>query len=130
MSMRANDMAGPRGEAIKLAIGEKIAGAVEAVGEFREIDGKFGKSIQAPITVVIDGENKTLWVKKGSRLASVIADAIRAAGVEELKEGGRLQVARIEDKPTDKGNPMHDFAAKYTPPVTAGSSVSASDLFD
>lgn len=126
--MDINELAEPKGDAIDLKVGDKVDGIIDHVGEWREIVGKFGATTKAPITLVVDGEPRTRWIKKGSREARVIADAVRAAGSTSLDRGGRLQIARIEDKPTDKGNPMHDFAAKYTPPT--GSGVSASDLFD
>lgn len=126
--MNINDLAEPKGDAIDLKVGDKVDGVIEHIGEWRELVGKFGTSTKLPLTLVVDGEPKTRWIKKGSREARVIADAVRTAGADELAKGGRLQLARIDDKPTDKGNPMHDFAAKYTPP--AGGGVAASDLFD
>ena len=127
--MDINDLAPPKGDALDLAVNDKFDGIIEHVGEFRPISGKFGTHDKLPITLIIDGSAKTRWIKKGSREASVIASAVRAAGADALLKGGRLQGARIADVPTDKGNPMHDFAYKYTPP-TATTGVSASDLFD
>mgnify|MGYP000045880542 CR=1 FL=1 len=128
--MDINDLAPPKGDPIDLKmVGDKLDGIVEHVGEWRTITGKFGPKDKAPITLLVDGEPRTLWLPKGSRMASVIAGAVRSAGCTSFLASGRLQLARIEDVPTDKGNPMHDYAAKYTPPSTS-SGVSASDLFD
>ena len=126
--MNVNDLAEPKGDAIDLHVGDKFDGIIENVGTWREVIGKFGASTKLPLSIVVNGETRTRWIKKGSREASVIAAAVRAAGVDALLKGGRLQGARIDDVPTDKGNPMHDFAYRYTPPATGG--VSASDLFD
>jgi hypothetical protein len=126
--MNVNDLAQPKGDAIDLAVGDKFDGIVEHVGEWREVIGKFGTSTKLPLLIVVNGEPRTRWIKKGSREASVIASAVRAAGADAIVKGGRLQGARIADVPTDKGNPMHDFAYKYTPPTSGG--LSASDLFD
>lgn len=127
--MDINDLAPPKGDAIDLkAVGDRFDGIIEHVGEWRMIDGKFGSHEKLPILIVMDGEPRTRWIKRGSREASVIAGAVRDAGATELLKGGRLAVKRVDDVPTDKGNPMHDFAAKYTPPTT-GSGVSADDLF-
>jgi hypothetical protein len=123
-----NDLAQPKGDALDLAVGDTFDGIVEHVGEWRAITGKFGTHDKLPILVNINGEPRTRWIKKGSREASVIAAAVRAAGAEALVKGGRLRGARIDDVPTDKGNPMHDFAYKYTPP-TSTVGVNASDLF-
>lgn len=129
--MHIDDLSPPKGEAIDLkAPGEKFDGIVEHVGELRTITGKFGTQEKWPITLMIGGEPRTHWLPKGSREATVIADAIRAAGANSLLKGGRLQVVRIEDVPTNKGNAMKDYAAKYTPPSSSSGGIGADDLFD
>jgi len=100
-------------------IGAEFEAELVSIGEWREITGKFGVKVKAPFNLIIDGEPRTLWVPKGSRMASVIGNAFRDAGLERADCGGRLKMRRIADVPTDKGNPMHDFAARYTPAAKA-----------
>lgn len=129
--MNIDDLAGPKtGDAIDMkTIGDRYDGLIDGIGEWREVTGKFGPQTKLPLTLNIDGASRTRWLKKGSREVTVIADAVRTAGATALDRGGRLQVVRVEDVPTTKGNPMHDFVAKYTAPA-ASSGRNVDDLFD
>jgi hypothetical protein len=64
--------------------------------------------------------DRTLWVKKNSRLATVLGQAFKEAGLTSIATGGVLKLRRVNDVDTGKGNPMHDFAARYTPATGTG----------
>lgn len=115
-----NELTTGSGKAIDLdAVGDSIEGSLTGVGEWREMNTNYGPKIKSPFNLVIDGEERTLWVKKGSRLATVIGQAFKDAGLASIATGGVLKVKRIENVSTTKGNPMHDFRAKYTPSASA-----------
>jgi hypothetical protein len=118
--MDLNELAPPTGTAIDFEVGDTHEGTLEDVGDWRDIEGKFGIKSKSPWVISIDGENRTIWVTKQSRLARVLGNAIRDAGLRSTDEaiGGTLKVRRIEDVDTGKGQPMHDFMAKFTPGAT------------
>jgi len=119
--MDITELATPNGQAIDLdEIGTTIEGVLESIGDWREIDGKFGVTTKAPFNLKIGDEDRTLWVKKSSRLATVIGQAFKEAGLTSIAVGGTLKVRRVNDVDVGKGNPMHDYQAKYTPPVGVG----------
>jgi hypothetical protein len=119
--MDITDLATPNGAAIDLPEpGDTIEGQLVSIGDWRDINGKFGTTVKAPFNLICDGEDRTLWVKKNSRLATVLGAAFKEAGLEKIVCGGVLKVRRVQDVPTDKGNPMHDYQAKYTPPAGVG----------
>lgn len=114
--MELTELATGGGTAIDLTtIGDTIEGTLQSIGDWRPITGKFGTVDKSPFNLVIDSEDRTLWVKKNSRLATVLGQAFKDAGLTSITVGGVLKVRRIQDVPTDKGNPMHDYQAKYTP---------------
>lgn len=65
------------------------------------------------------GEVKTLWVEANKQMATAVSEAVKAAGVTTIAEGGQLAVRFTETKDTGKGNPMKVFAAVYQPPAPA-----------
>jgi len=109
------------GPAIDLdEVGQTIEGTLLAIREWRDITGNFGTVSKAPFDLMVDGEERTLWVKKNSRLATVLGAAFKEAGLTKITTGGVLKVRRVQDVPTGKGNPMKDYQAKYTPPAGTG----------
>jgi hypothetical protein len=119
--MDITDLATPNGAAIDLTeVGDTIEGVLDSIGSVRPITGKFGTVDKFPFNLTVQGEDRTLWVKQHSRLATVLANAFKEAGLTTIATGGVLKVRRVQDVPTDKGNPMHDFQAKYTPPAGVG----------
>jgi hypothetical protein len=123
--MDITDLATPNGAAIDLSeVGDTIEGVlVKAGGEVEiwvPIDTKFGTKLKCPFSLKVGDEDRTLWVTKGSRLATVIGNAFKEAGQTTITVGGVLKVRRVADVPTNKGNPMFDFQAKYTPPAGVG----------
>ena len=119
--MDITDLATPNGAAIDLTeVGDTIEGQLVSIGEWRDIDGKFGTVTKAPFNLKVGDEDRTLWVKRNSRLATVLGQAFKDAGLSSITTGGVLKVRRVNDVPTNKGNPMHDYQAKYVPPVGVG----------
>lgn len=132
--MDLNELASGGGPAIDFnGIGSTVEGTVISVGGVPEIwvpiEGKFGTKLKCPFNLKVGDEDRTLWVPQGSRLATVISNAYREAGLTATGTGGLLKVQRIADVDTGKGNPMHDYRAKYTPASTA-SPVGLSELAD
>jgi hypothetical protein len=115
--MDINDLAPPTGDAVSLEIGQVIEGVLEHVGDWRPSTSKFNpdRPTSPWLLVTDDGENRTLWVDKGSRLATVLGGAMREAGLKDVQLGGRLKLGRTDDVDTGKGNPMKDYRARYTP---------------
>lgn len=86
-------------------------------------DGRGGYRLQITIPLNTQPSQQhpegkgTMWAK--GRLLTAVVHAMVAAGIdiqngESLKEGDRLQVQRVADVPTNKGNPAHDFVAQVT----------------
>jgi hypothetical protein len=128
--MDLNELAPPAGTPIDFELGDTYEGTLEDVGEWRPITTEYGVKDKCPWVLDIDGNHRTIWVAKGSRLARVLGDALRDAGARSTDEaiGGRLKVRRIEDKDVGKGKQMHDFVAKFTP--NAKAAAKAADLED
>lgn len=123
--MDITELAAGGGTAIDLdEIGITIEGTLTSIGEWRDIKSQFGTVVKAPFNLTVGDEERTLWVKKSSRLATVIGQAFKDAGLTSITVGGTLKIRRVNDVPTNKGNPMHDFQAKYVPPTA-----NASDFF-
>jgi hypothetical protein len=119
--MDITELATPNGTPIDLTeIGDTIEGVLQSIGDWRIITGKFGDTTKAPFNLIVGDEERTLWVKKNSRLATVIGQAFKEAGLTSIATGGVLKVRRVQDVPTTKGNPMHDYQAKYVPPLGVG----------
>jgi hypothetical protein len=119
--MDITDLATPNGTPIDLQeVGDTVEGTLQSIGDWRDIDGKFGTVTKAPFNLKVGDEDRTLWVKKNSRLATVLGQAFKEAGLTSIAPGGVLKIRRAPDVDTGKGNPMHDFQAKYTPPAGVG----------
>jgi hypothetical protein len=118
--MDITELATPNGTAIDLEVGDTVEGVLESIGDWRDITSQFGTVAKAPFNLKIGDEDRTLWVKRNSRLATVIGQAFKEAGLTQITCGGVLKVRRVNDAPTNKGNAMHDFQAKYAPPVGVG----------
>lgn len=124
--MDINELATGGGKAIDFEkVGFIVEGTLTSVGDWREMEGKFGVKVKAPFNLIVDNEDRTVWVPKGSRLATVLGEAMKEAGLDRVVPGGTLKIQRVADVDTGKGNPMHDYRAKYTP---ARVSVGAPDL--
>jgi hypothetical protein len=119
--MDITELATPNGTPIDLTdIGDTIEGQLVSIGDWRDITGQFGTVAKAPFNLIVNGEDRTLWVKKNSRLATVLGQAFKAAGLTTIVNGGVLKVRRVADAPSNKSNPMKDYQAKYVPPVGVG----------
>lgn len=119
--MDITDLATPNGAAIDLTtVGDTIEGVLTSIGDWRDIKSQFGVVSKAPFNLKVGEEDRTLWVKKNSRLATVIGSAFKEAGLTTIATGGVLKVRRLADVDVNKGNPMHDFQAKYIPPAGMG----------
>ena len=83
--MDITELATPNGAAIDLdEVGMTIEGTLQSIGDWREIDGKFGVTTKAPFNLKVGDDDRTLWVKKSSRLATVIGQAFKEAGLTTI----------------------------------------------
>lgn len=62
-----------------------------------------------------DGEETRVFFKPAMKAA--VLDAVRAAGVERLDEGGTLAIKFTGEEQVEGLNPRKLFKAQYTPPV-------------
>ena len=118
--MNVNDIGDPIGDAVNLGVGEEIEGTLENIGEWRVIATRqfHPDTPTSPWAIKVGDDLRTLWVDKGTRLATILSSAMREAGVSaEIPLGGTLKVRRVEGIDTGKGNPMNDYKARYTPPA-------------
>jgi hypothetical protein len=117
--MRADDFAAPSGDSFKFAnVGDTIEGTVTYVGDWQKQTNKFNDREEEVARIGIDtgnGEVQYVWPRKGSAMASAIAEAMREARIGELAEGAVLKLRYDSNKDTGKGNPMKVFRAKVTP---------------
>lgn len=117
--MRADELAAPSGDSFKFAtIGDTIEGAVVYVGEWQTQINKFNQREEQVARIGIDNGGGTpayIWPRKGSPMASAIAQALREAGLGELAEGQTLKLRFDSEKDTGKGQPMKVFRAKIEP---------------
>lgn len=123
--MRADDFAAPSGDSFKFAaIGDTIEGTVTYVGDWQTQTNKFNNREEDVARIGIDtgnGEVQYVWPRRGSAMASAIAEAMREARINDLAEGVVLKLRFDSEKDTGKGQPMKVFRAK----VTAGEPVAA-----
>ncbi len=95
-------------------VGDAVVGDIVHVAP-ATVETKYGPRL--PIQLRRDDQSVvTLWIKQG-QMASVIIDAVHAAGANGLTIGGRLAVTFESEKPTNKGNPMKVYAAAYRAPA-------------
>lgn len=120
--MRADELAAPSGNSFKFAeVGDTLEGPITYIGEWQEQINKFNGNTEqvARIGVEVDGEVTYIWPRKGSVMASAIAQALRDAGLSELAEGQTLKLRFDATKDTGKGQPLKLFRAKVTPESAA-----------
>lgn len=79
---------------------------------------------QTKVTDFPAGERVTMWLNPGFGIGAV-RDALTAAGVDALNDGGVLRVELVEKRDVGKQSPANVFAARYTPPKGG---VTADDL--
>lgn len=133
MGIKLNDISAPAGDAFKFEnIGDKIKGVVTHA-QFKDQVNKFNNQDETVLVITLeteDGESSKLYprVNPGSQMAQTVADAVQAAGADELAIGGTLAVAFKEEKDVGKGYPMKVYVAAYEPPKASTGSASVADL--
>jgi uncharacterized protein YggE len=116
--MKADDFAAPSGDSFKFVdVGDTIEGTVTYVGDWQAQTNKFNNREEEVARIGIDTGNEVqyVWPRKGSAMASAIAEAMREARVQDLAEGVILKLRFDSTKDTGKGQPMKVFRAKVTP---------------
>lgn len=76
------------------------------------------------VLAVQTGEDETwsVWVRRGF-MARAVNEALEAAGVDGIAEGGTIAIRYSEDRDTGKPQPAKVFVAKYQPPAAPTTSV-------
>ena len=117
--MRADELAAPSGTSFKFAeVGDTLEGVIVHVGDWQTQTNKFNQREEEVARIGVDaggGEPIYVWPRKGSPMASALAQALRDGGLPELSEGQKLKLRFDSTKDTGKGNPMKVFRAKITP---------------
>lgn len=73
---------------------------------------------------VDDDDGRRRLFVKGKRLTEAVRDAVKAAGVKKLEDGGTLTVTYVRDGvPENKGiSPPKEYTASYQPPAVDATS--------
>lgn len=81
------------------------------------------------ITLMVDGEKRTLWAQRPSARFVALVEAQKEAGAGPMQEGGTLYIKFIGERPNRRGNPKlkpaKQYAAKYVPPLATPDPFSA-----
>jgi hypothetical protein len=116
--MKADELAAPSGNSFKFAeVGDTVEGVIVYVGEWQTQVNKFNGNTEEVTRIGVDtgdGETIYVWPRRGSSMASAMAQALRDAGLSELTEGQKLKLRFDSTKDTGKPMPLKMFRAKIT----------------
>ena len=116
--MKLNEFHQPKADAFKFdTIGDEIDGVISqppavVADKFNE-----GRTILA---LTLDTTNGAASLYARSGLLDAIVEAVKAAGVDEIDQGGALRVAYTGDRLLRNGYTMKVYRAEYVPPQPMG----------
>ena len=119
--MKLQEFHQPKADAFKFdVIGDEIDGLISqppavVADKFNE-----GRTILALTVDTANGE-MSLYARTG--LLDAIVEAVKAAGVDEIDQGGALRVAYTGDRLLRNGYTMKVYRADYVPPQPIGAGV-------
>ena len=102
-----------------------VGGRITHIGEPFATDDQFKPGVTQEVFAIVLDDEHTLWVTSKKNIAAnplpdrkyqAIAAAVVAAGVDELLEGGTLNIKHAADRDTGKGNAEKLYEAPSTPP--------------
>jgi hypothetical protein len=72
------------------------------------------------LSLMLDTADNEWWLPARGQLLDAIVEAVRAAGVDEIDQGGALRVEYIDDRLLRNGYTMKIYRAEYVPPPSMG----------
>ena len=116
--MKLQEFHQPKADAFKFdTIGDEIDGLISqppavVADKFNE-----GRTILA---LTVDTANGAMSLYARTGLLDAIVEAVKAAGVDEIDQGGALRVEYIDDRLLRNGYTMKIYRAEYVPPPSMG----------
>lgn len=111
----------PKVDAVKFdVIGASVDGVI--VGEPELGDDKFNPDRKMlTIRLMTDDGIRVLFARNA--MLDAIGEAVAAAGVDEIAQGGGLRVEYAEDRVLNSGRSMKVYRADYGPPPPMGDAI-------
>ena len=107
------------------AIGDTIKGVICEPPKIVETPNLNNGNLEKKLVLAVEteeGETWSVWVRRGF-MARAVNDALEAAGVSGIAEGGTIAIRYSEDRDTGKPQPAKVFVAKYQAPAPQTTSV-------
>jgi hypothetical protein len=123
--MKISEFANSRPVAKFTTIGDRIEGVIAEQPEPQA--DKFGDPGDKQLLLVIADDDRQWRLYARKQMLAAIGDAVVAADVDEILDGGWLAVQYVEDKPTGGATPMKVYAAEYIPPSQLGRAAFGAD---
>ncbi len=102
-------------------VGARLEGTIVDQPELQP--DRFGEAGDKQLLIVVQmGDTTWRWYARKQALTAV-GEAVVAADVTEIEDGGWISVVRGDDKPTGGANPMHTFQVTYIAPSQLGQGV-------
>lgn len=111
---------------------QTIGATLEGVVTYRAAtweDKAFDDGIQSQLPISVrtdDGDDYMVYVRRGSKMAAALGDALEAAGLRKLEVGQRIKLRFESEENTGKPSPLKHYRAKVTP-APAGQAAPAAD---
>ena len=116
--MKVTEFVQPRADAFKFdAIGDAIDGVISQPPAVLPDKFNEGRTVLALTLDTANGET-SLYARTG--LLDAIVEAVNAAGVDEIDQGGALRVTYTGDRLLRNGYTMKVYTAEYVPPQPMG----------
>jgi hypothetical protein len=124
MGIPSNDFAAPRGDSFSFTtIGDTVEGViVYAPSKWEERTNKFNGNKEHVMRIGIDtgnGEPTYIWPVQGGTMAQAIAEASRAANIDEVDVGQRIKLGFTSTKDTGKPQPLKLYSCRLEPGTAA-----------
>jgi hypothetical protein len=116
--VKVTEFVQPRADAFKFdAIGDAIDGVISQPPAVLPDKFNEGRTVLALTLDTANGET-SLYARTG--LLDAIVEAVNAAGVDEIDQGGALRVTYTGDRLLRNGYTMKVYTAEYVPPQPMG----------
>ena len=127
--MKINEFANPRPVFKFTEIGDRLDGVIVEPPELQP--DKFGDPDDKQLLLAIADGDKEHRLYARRQMLGAIGDAVVAAEVDEIDDGGHLGIEYTADKPTGAGSsPMKCYVAQYIPPAPVGTGMFGMDDTD
>jgi len=116
--MKLNEFHQPKADAFKFEqIGDEVDGVISQPPAVVPDKFNAGQKVLALTLDTANGE-VSLYVRTG--LHDAIVEAVKAAGVDEIDQGGALRAQYTDDRVLRSGYTMKVYKAEYVPPQPMG----------